>query len=220
MSFLTAYQETTTVDTVLTVLNSLNYFGNIFILSFLGLISLGIIGFAHKNYLPSNFKEPKSIYYAAFFIALFFTVLNFSYGYYLNFLGFISVSAIIIVLFFKNVSRKSLKWFSSCLCLFMSCVLLLYVGSLEIIAQMNLTGLEHLGLTSYHINYKSLFAIYREGDSLLTMSYALKGENFNVDNTVVYKRIYIFYYFMNTIAVSFWLFVYHRVLGLHGIKIR
>lgn len=215
-----AYTESILIDNILIGLNSLNYFVNIFILTFLLCISLGMGGYAKRNYLKVNItgEEPYYIYYIPSAIALLLTIINYNYHVYLNLYCLIAYMLIIIGIFFINITRKSLKWFSLLFCIFIIVILSVYLGALELIARINLTGLEHFGLNNYEIVHKSLLEIYHHNDHLFLISYVVNNQEYILENDVVYKRIYVFYYFMNTMAVLFWLYVYHRLLKFHGIK--
>lgn len=216
MDFFTVYNESITTDNILVIFNTINYGLNIFTLLFLMAISCGMMGYAKKQLV--TIKSRPAFYGFIIAFAALATLLNYFSGIYLNFVGFIICYICIVIALMCNITRKSLKWFTSCLCMFVPVILLLYWGSLYIVVHMNDTMLNNLHMTSYEVIYKSFFEIYQPGSNLLSIYYNLDNNVYSMQNNIVYKRIYIFYYFMNNIALLFWLFVYHKVLGFHAIK--
>lgn len=219
-SMFTAYHETLFSDYLLMAFNGINYFFNIFFLAFILMIALGAIGHTKKTFVKTEILTDSKygIYYFAFILAIIATILNKQYNIYFNMITYLIVILLITIIGFINIEKKSLKWFTILLTLFLSLVSIIYVGALELIAKINMTGLEHFGITNYEIIHKSLFKIYELKDNIFTIVYSLP-HNAVIDNGIVYKRIYIFYYFMNTIALAFWFYVYHRVLKFHGVKL-
>lgn len=217
----TAYTETLLSDYLLIGFNGFNYFFNMFFLAFILMIALGAIGYTKKIYIKTEILTDSKygIYYYSIILATIATILNKQYGIYFNMITYLIVIFIISSIAFINIEKKSLKWFTVLLTIFLSIVSIIYVGALELIARINITGLEHFGIINYEIIHKSLFKIYELKDNLFIIKYSLNNENTIIDNSIVYKRIYIFYYFMNTIALAFWLYVYHRVLKFHGVKL-
>jgi uncharacterized membrane protein YczE len=221
MMLFSAYQETLTPDYILMILNGINYFINMFLLSFFTLIGLGNAGYTHKNYIQSElfYRSKYSLYINAALLSLVLTILNKQYHIYFNIYCYYFYLLCLLTLLFINIERKSLKWFSSLLVFFIGIVFVVYLGALYLIARINTTGLEQFGLMEYSILYKSLFKIYEINDQLLGINYIINGKEYLIENNIMYKRIYIFYYFMNSFAALFWLFVYHKVLGFHAIKL-
>jgi hypothetical protein len=217
----TAYNETLISDYLLMAFNGINYFFNIFFLAFILMIALGAIGYTKKTFIKTEILTDSKygIYYFSFILATIITILNKQYNIYFDMLTYSITIFLVTVIGFFNIEKKSLKWFTVLLTIFLSIVSVIYVGALELIAKINMTGLDHFGIINYEIFHKSLFKIYELKDSLFTIKYSIDGKNILVDNSIIYKRIYIFYYFMNTIALAFWFYVYHRVLKFHGVKL-
>ena len=120
---------------------------------------------------------------------------------------------------YNNIKRKSLKWISISLISFLVIVLGIYLSALYLVVKENNLIMSSLEINNYVINYKSFLNIYNVGDSLMSINYNVQNIDLSVDNDIIYKRIYIHYYFLNTFLTLFWFIVYLKVVRVHGIKI-
>lgn len=207
------YQDSKNVDIILSFLNSLNYTTHIFLQLFFLYIALGGVGMAQKSYIP------RKAIYALIPLGLVCTVINYYTGYYVSYIGFVILSVITIFLLQKNIKRKSFKWISTSLLAFMVIVLGIYLGALALVVKENNMIMQTLEINNYSIHYKAFLNIYNIGDSLMTVNYNVQNIDLKLDNDIIYKRIYIHYYFLNTFLTLFWFGIYLKVLRMHGIKL-
>ena len=212
-NLLTWYTDSKYIDIILSGLSFINYTTHIFLQLFFWSIALGALGMTKKNYMN------KKIVFCLLPIAIALSLINKEAGYYLNIYGFFISTIGIIIVNFLNLERKSLKWISSILISFVTIVLLIYMSALYLVVVENDLIMETFSITNYNIYYKPFLEIYRANDVLMNINYQINSINLLIDHNIIYKRIYIHYYFLNTFLSLFWFTIYIKVLKIHGIKI-
>lgn len=199
-------------ETILSIFNAMDYFLNVGMLAFLALVSAGALGYCKRSFAPFGTKT--AFYSTVAFAAAGLTILSFAFGAHMNEYCFLGGYVFAGALCLLNLERKSIRYFTFSLIAFICAFMSVYLYSLHILATMSHTAMDGFGIAKYSFFYKDFFSAYHKGDVVWKLSY----DGRTIYNQTAYERIYAFYYFMNSLGLCFWFFVYQTVLRLHGIR--
>ena len=146
--------------------------------------------------------------------ALFMVAINF-FGLNVNLIPILIAYLLTAYLSWKWIPIKSLKWINismTLFCLFITCSYVFFNYKLHYISYVFFSSNDIL---HYEFNFKPYFLIYQVGDFLGSVTYTISGEEVKHVNDPLQYRIYMFYYVLHTIGLTFWLFIYFDVLKKH-----
>jgi hypothetical protein len=228
-NFFYAYPDSSSINHLLILFNSFNLLLNISLIVFLFSLSLGIFGYSKKSIFNINlffikFNINNFLIKKLFYLFIILISIGIIYIFYLtNFWPTMYIIVfcylLISIILFLNIERKSLKYFSLIFSIFISILLMIYIEGLHILTMMMTISFHHFHIQKYQIFYKNYFEIYQPNKNLFSMDFWIDHHRFFITNNHVYKRVYIFYYFMNSLGILFWIFVYSKILKFHGIKL-
>ena len=141
---------------------------------------------------------------------------------FINFLGLninlipITIAYLAVAWFsWKWIPIKSLKWINismALFCLFITCTYVFFNYKLHYISYVFFSSND---IINYKFEFKPYFLVYQIGDFLGSVSYVISGEKITHVNDPLQYRIYMFYYILHTIGLTFWLIIYFDVLKKH-----
>lgn len=220
--FLSIYNESIYFNIILSFFNIFSYFITIFFFSYLSLLSGGFLNdksiINHKYSTPSirNYLTENFLFFVSLF-SLMITMINYLFGFYINIVGWILWSILIIFCSFKFYNRVSAKWIFFSSSIFIISLISVYILFWYMMNEQNNHIFFKFDLSNYEIHYKSFWSIYKPGD--VNFNYLLFKDDFGhsifVDNTIPYKRDLIYYYILYSIALSFWFGVLRKILQYH-----
>lgn len=146
--------------------------------------------------------------------ALFMVAINF-FGLNVNLVPILIAYLLTAYLSWKWIPIKSLKWINismTLFCLFITCTYVFFNYKLHYISYVFFSSNDIL---HYEFKFKPYFLIYQVGDFLGSVTYTISGEEVKHVNDPLQYRIYMFYYVLHTIGLTFWLFIYFDVLKKH-----
>ncbi len=144
------------------------------------------------------------------------TLLNMYLHIYIGAWGFMCLFLTVAYLSWKWIDRKSLRWTNISLALFFLFTLGMYTLFNTKIQTITYPFFSYNDLVEYKMDYKPYFQIYMPSDEYLTqISFSLSGKWEILTNQPVGFRTYLFYYFMQSSAIIFWMIIFFDVLKKH-----
>lgn len=156
------YNDTEFLDFTLFIMNIMDYFIVVGVFSFFILFSLGSDQYSKRKVLNFSF-------YKVFFLTMFFLFLNYFFNLYLNNITLFIITLSTVFLLFFNINKKSLKYISISLLVFLYCINLIYQYSLYTLIHMGDFLLIDLNLNTLEYNFKHFFSIYNKNENIVSL---------------------------------------------------
>ena len=117
-----------------------------------------------------------------------------------------------------KLKKNSVKWTNFSYLFLMVFLILAYITFTYLVANINSNVNAHFGIDQFEYTYKDFFDL-RVSDSYHTLwTYNENGDLLmEVNNDILYKKLYLFYYSLLSFALSFWFFLYVKSLKKHSL---
>lgn len=134
---------------------------------------------------------------------------------YIEIWGFIALYLLAGWLSWKWIDRKSLRWTNISLALFFLFTLGMYNLFNTKLQTITYSFFSFNDIVEYSFTFKNYFEIYLPGQELAQTKILIDKEWLTRGTEPVHFRLYLFYYFMQSCAIAFWLFIFFDVLKKH-----
>ncbi len=140
---------------------------------------------------------------------------NIYFHLYLGIWGFTALYLLAAWLSWKWIDRKSLRWTNISIAIFFLFTLGMYVLFNSKLQTITYSFFSFNDIVQYSFTYKPYFEIFLPGRELSTTKILIDKEWLVRGTDPVYYRLYLFYYFMQFSAITFWLIIFFDVLKKH-----
>lgn len=208
MSIFNLYKELPLFTNLIQIFSMYNYFLIFFTLGVLFKLALN---FKYKY----NFK-----FYNIIIISTLITMMNYYNIFTFNAIEISFLYAISTYYSYKNIDKVSLKWINISMGLMILIIILTYDFFNGVIHHITYPYFSINDILEYHFTYKPYLTIYRPeiNDFLGRVDFIVDGEKLTIRNDPIEFRIYMFYYILNSLAITFWLVIYFDILKKHNYK--
>lgn len=191
------------------ILNQLCFVFNASFIYLLFFIPQYIIRHTLTANVQPKFKFIKNLIFINIFslISVFFAYLN----YWITFFEFLTFY-LLIATFSLQIKKKSIKWINFSYVIFLTFIVSCYYLFLNIVNYF----VSDLLIQTYQLNFEILTKPFFELSNSFFHQIVV-DKNILINNDILYRKFYLFYYTLITFALSFWLFIYKKGLEKHNI---
>lgn len=134
---------------------------------------------------------------------------------YLGIWGFTGLYLLAAWLSWKWIDRKSLRWTNISIAIFFLFTLGMYILFNAKLQTITYSFFSFNDIVQYSFTFKPYFEIFLPGRELSTTKILIDKEWLVRNTDPVHYRLYLFYYFMQFSAITFWLIIFFDVLKKH-----
>ncbi len=191
------------------ILNQLCFVFNASFIYLLFFIPQYIIRHTFSTNIQTKFKFTKNLIFINIFslISVFFAYFN----YWITIFEFLTFYLLIAIISLQ-IKKKSIKWINFSYVIFLSFIVSCYYLFLNIVNYF----VSDLLIQTYQLNFEILTKPFFELSNSFFHQIVV-DKNILINNDILYRKFYLFYYTLITFALSFWLFIYKKGLEKHNI---